>query len=37
MLLLLVNGPVVYAHEQLDDGWHIVPVNTEENRDIEWD
>ena len=36
LTVLLLSIPSVYAKEQLDDGWHIVVKNSEEERGKEW-
>ena len=35
-LIAVIYTPIVFAHEKYDDGWHIVPVNTESNIGKTW-
>ena len=36
LIIAIVYSPVVFAHEKYDDGWHIVPENTEDNKGKTW-
>lgn len=37
ILLILLSIPQVFAHEQLDDGWHVVVKNDESERGKTWE
>ena len=37
IVLLILYTPIVFAHEKLDNGWHMVPINNESEINKSWD